>query len=79
MLNRRNLIALATIAAAALAQPAFAADTKPFTQAAFNAAQAAGKPILVEITAPGAPSAPSKSRSLHRSPLEKTLPASRFS
>jgi thiol-disulfide isomerase/thioredoxin len=52
MLNRRNLIALATIAAAALAQPAFAADTKPFTQAAFNAAQAAGKPILVEITAP---------------------------
>lgn len=50
MLNRRNLFAIAAVAL--LAQPVFAADTKPFTPAAFSAAQAAGKPILVEITAP---------------------------
>ena len=56
MLNRRTFFTLATLAAAiaatALTQPAFAAETKPFTQADFSAAQAAGRPILVEIAAP---------------------------
>ena len=35
--------------------PAFAFETKPFDAAAFEAAQAAGKPVLVEVTAPWCP------------------------
>jgi thiol-disulfide isomerase/thioredoxin len=53
MLTRRlALAALATTAALSLAGPAAAADARAFDQAAFEAAQAAGKPILVEVTAP---------------------------
>jgi thiol-disulfide isomerase/thioredoxin len=32
-----------------------ALETKPFTQAAFDAAKASGKPVLVEVTAPWCP------------------------
>jgi thioredoxin 1 len=56
MLSRRTtLIALGGIA---LAGPALAQASAPrvkFTPAAFDAAQKAGKPILVEITAPWCP------------------------
>ena len=39
----------------ALAVPAYAADTVPFQQPAFEQAQKAGKPILVEIDASWCP------------------------
>jgi thiol-disulfide isomerase/thioredoxin len=56
-MNRRRLFtAIAAVATAlALGSPASAADKQPFDQAAFAAAQAAGKPILVEVTAPWCP------------------------
>jgi thiol-disulfide isomerase/thioredoxin len=40
---------------ALLAASAQAMDMKPFDKAAFQAAQASGKPILVEVTAPWCP------------------------
>ena len=55
MIHRRTFIlASAALAAAVPALPAAAAAQR-FTQAAFAAAQAAGKPILVEVTAPWCP------------------------
>lgn len=48
-----SAVAFCTLAGAAL--PAAAAEIKPFTTAAFEAAQAAGKPILVDVTAPWCP------------------------
>ena len=56
MLNRRHLLgafALATMVS--FASIAAAMDKKPFDQKAFDDAQAAGKPILVEVTAPWCP------------------------
>jgi thioredoxin 1 len=56
MLNRRDL--LGVIALSTALSPGFvasAADRLPFDQAAFEAAQAAGKPILVEVSAPWCP------------------------
>ena len=38
-----------------IAGPALAADPVPFTKQAFAEAQSAGKPILVEVTAPWCP------------------------
>ena len=56
MLDRRNLLAaIAATAAVAVAPMAAAADRKPFDQKAFEAAQASGKPILVEVYAPWCP------------------------
>lgn len=56
MLNRRRLIgAFAGCAFVSFISVASAMDKKPFDQAAFDAAQAAGKPILVEVTAPWCP------------------------
>lgn len=53
MIDRRLLgRAFLVSAAFALVQPAWALDAKPFNQAAFDAAKAAGKPILIEVTAP---------------------------
>jgi thioredoxin 1 len=57
MLTRRNaltVLAGSTILATAAA-PAMALDKKPFDAAAFEAAQAAGRSILVEVTAPWCP------------------------
>jgi thioredoxin 1 len=53
---RRTILAaaLAISATAAFAQAAGGPKAK-FTQAAFDAAQAAGKPILVEVSAPWCP------------------------
>lgn len=56
MLDRRMfLIALTAISSLASASVALAADHQAYTQQAFDAAQKAGKPILVEITASWCP------------------------
>jgi thioredoxin 1 len=56
MLNRRHVLgALAMTAALSLNSIASAMDKKRFDQKAFDAAQAAGTPILVEVTAPWCP------------------------
>lgn len=49
---RLALLAPLAIVAAA---PALAADVRPFDQRAFAAAQAAGRPILIEVHAPWCP------------------------
>ena len=54
MIHRRTFILATAALAAASSLPARAAAQR-FTQAAFEAAQAAGKPILVEVTAPWCP------------------------
>ncbi|MBX9842170.1 MAG: thioredoxin family protein [Xanthobacteraceae bacterium] len=56
MMNRRLLLgAFALSAALSVGSIAVAMDKKPFDQKAFEAAQAAGKPILVEVHAPWCP------------------------
>ncbi|MDI3468026.1 MAG: Thioredoxin domain [Pseudolabrys sp.] len=57
MLNRRTLIgAVATGALLAAGTVAFATTTAaPYSQRAFDAAQSAGKPILLHVTAPWCP------------------------
>ena len=56
MLNRRHVLgALALTATLSLAAPSFAMEKKPFDAKAFEAAQAAGKPILLEVHAPWCP------------------------
>jgi thioredoxin 1 len=61
MFTRRQVLAGHVLAGLALSAPliatapAHAFDKKPFNAAAFEAAQAAGKPILVEVTAPWCP------------------------
>jgi thioredoxin 1 len=60
MLNKRDLLAgfALTLAAApfmAAIAPVAALDKAPFDAKAFETAQAAGKPILVEVTAPWCP------------------------
>lgn len=56
MLDRRSfLIVLTAFSSLASASAALAADQMAYTQQAFDAAQKAGKPILVEITAPWCP------------------------
>jgi thioredoxin len=56
MLNRRHLLGIIVLSTALSLGPiAAAAEGRPFDQAAFEAAQAAGKPILVEVSAPWCP------------------------
>src|SRR5262249_47794186 len=56
MLHRRQLLGALTLSVAlGFALAASAADKKPFDQKAFDEAQAAGKPILVEVHAPWCP------------------------
>lgn len=56
MLNRRLFVtAGAALLVLSVAGAAFAMDKKAFDQSAFDAAQASGKPILVEVTAPWCP------------------------
>jgi thioredoxin-like negative regulator of GroEL len=56
MLDRRMfLVALTAISSIASASVSLAADHQAYTQQAFDAAQKAGKPILVEITASWCP------------------------
>lgn len=68
MLNRRHALAavVAIAAAVSLASLASAADKAPFDQAAFAAAQAAGKPILLEVTAPWCPTCKAQAPILSR-------------
>jgi thiol-disulfide isomerase/thioredoxin len=55
MIHRRAFILAASALAAAVPSLPASAAAQRFTQAAFEAAQAAGKPILVEVTAPWCP------------------------
>jgi thiol-disulfide isomerase/thioredoxin len=56
MLDRRSLLAfVAVTAGAAVAGPAHAFSAQPFNQAAFDAALAAKKPVLLHVTAPWCP------------------------
>jgi len=56
MLNKRHLLAgLAVAIAMAVSAPLAALDKKPFDAQAFEDAQAAGKPILIEVHAPWCP------------------------
>jgi thiol-disulfide isomerase/thioredoxin len=67
MLNRRNLLAIMAATATVVAAPmAAAADRKPFNQKAFDAAQASGKPILVEVSAPWCPTCKAQAPILSR-------------
>lgn len=55
-MNRRHLLGIVVATAAlSIGSVASAMDKKPFDQSAFEAAQAAGRPILVEVTAPWCP------------------------
>ena len=55
MLSRRAALLAAAAASAVFVTPAFATETKPFTQGDFAAAQKAGKPIFVAIHASWCP------------------------
>jgi len=56
MLSKRTVIAgLALCLTLPLASAAFAQGKKPFTAAAFEAAQAQGKPILIDVSASWCP------------------------
>ena len=55
MISRRNLLSGVALAGALFAWPVFAAETIPYTPAAFDAAQKEGKSILVEIHATWCP------------------------
>jgi thioredoxin 1 len=50
-MSRLRSAALAFTAVIAVAPPALAAEFKPFDRATFDAAQKAGRPILVEVNA----------------------------
>jgi thioredoxin 1 len=55
MISRRLILASGFAAAAIPTSFAFAADNKPFTSDAFDAALKAGKPVLVAVHAPWCP------------------------
>ncbi len=56
MLTKRQLLTgFACAAALALVSPAFAMDKQPFDAKAFEAAQTAGRPILIDVSAPWCP------------------------
>lgn len=55
MIDRRALIAAATFGLLALTVPARAEGETPYTAEAFEAAKAAGSPILIEIAADWCP------------------------
>ena len=52
MLSRRTLFITVALAMLPMAALALSPGNKPYNQAQFDAAQAAGRPILVEVTAP---------------------------
>jgi thiol-disulfide isomerase/thioredoxin len=54
MIDRRSLLIAGAAAGLAAVRPAAAAPQR-FTQAAFDAAKAAGRPILVDVSAPWCP------------------------
>jgi thioredoxin 1 len=52
MLSRRTLFVTVALTMLPMAALALSPGNKPYNQAQFDAAQAAGRPILVEVTAP---------------------------
>jgi thioredoxin 1 len=54
-MKRRDVLAAIVLCATLVAGPFAFAEDQRFNQKAFEAAQAAGKPILVEVTAPWCP------------------------
>ena len=67
MLNRRLVLgALAGAAALSLGSVTFAMNGKAFDQKAFDAAQNAGQPILIEVTAPWCPTCKAQAPILSR-------------
>jgi thioredoxin 1 len=57
-------VALTVVALVAISQPAAAAEFKPFDRATFDAAQKAGRPILVEVNAWWCPVCASQSKTI---------------
>lgn len=55
MKSRRSLLVLALLAPLAFASATQAGEMTAYSQAAFEAAQKAGKPILIEVSAPWCP------------------------
>ncbi len=55
MFNRRHVLSSVLLASLIFAGAAHALEATPFTQAAFDAAKASGKPVLVEVSAPWCP------------------------
>jgi thiol-disulfide isomerase/thioredoxin len=56
MINRRQALATLSLSSVALAAfEVFAAEGQPFSRAAFDAALKAGKPILIDVSAPWCP------------------------
>ncbi len=55
MATRRQLLAMTATAVMAGSLRAYAGESVPFTQAAFEEAQKSGRPILVEVSAPWCP------------------------
>ena len=67
MLNRRHMLAvLAASAALSFDSIASAMDKNAFDEKAFEAAQAAGKPILIEVSAPWCPTCKAQAPILSR-------------
>jgi thioredoxin 1 len=52
MLSRRTLFVTVALTMLPMAALALSPGNKPYNQAQFDAAQAAGRPILIEVTAP---------------------------
>ncbi len=66
-MNRRHLLtAVAAIAVLSLSPLGLAASGKAFDQKAFEAAQAAGKPILIDVSAPWCPTCKAQAPILSR-------------
>lgn len=55
MISRRTVLSLIAFAAVAGAGPTFAAEKRAFDWGAFDAAAEAGRPILIEVSAPWCP------------------------
>lgn len=56
--------ALAVVVTLSWLSPAFAFDQKPFDEAEFKAAQAAGKPVVAHVTAPWCPTCTAQHKTL---------------
>jgi thioredoxin 1 len=63
-MSRLRSVAFAFAAVIAIVQPAVAAEFKPFDRATFDAAQKAGRPILVEVQAWWCPVCASQSKTI---------------
>ena len=63
-MSLRHFAALSLSALVAVSQPAAAAEFKPFDRATFEAAQKAGRPILVEVNAWWCPVCASQSKTI---------------